>query len=128
MNVGSRQALKVCEKEWPPHGFLQITRPGDVGRDWEVRVGGERPTEMVQTHSTEAATGTLQTDRVPGTVSGVLHPHYSAGRSALFTPPFYIYIYIYFFFFLAALGLSGSTQDLRSSSQHAGSSVCQANS
>lgn len=84
----------------------------------------ERPAEMVQTHSTEAATGTLQTDWVPGTVSGILHPHCSAGRSTLFIPPFFIRAFL----FLAALGLSGGTQDPPSSLQHAVSLGCHANS
>ena len=44
---------------------------------------------MVRANPTEAATGTLETDYVPGTVSGILHLHYCAGRLALFIPFFY---------------------------------------
>lgn len=43
---------------------------------------------MVRANSTEAALGTLETDYVPGTVSGILHLHHCAGRLALFFPFF----------------------------------------
>lgn len=43
---------------------------------------------MVRANSTEAAMGTLETDYVPGTVSGILRLHYCAGRLALFIPFF----------------------------------------
>lgn len=39
-----------------------------------------------------------------------------------------LFLYVLFFFFLAALGLSASTQDPRSSLQHAVSLGCHANS
>ena len=67
------------------------------GRDLGRR-SGQRPVEMVQANSTEVAMGTRETQHVPGSVSGTLHPHYSAGRLALFIPILKLFIYLFYLF------------------------------